>query len=275
MAKVDSAEAFDAFEAAGWELRAEGYAKVFVPVTGRVVESLLDAAGVGPGTRVLDVASGPGHVTAACAARGAVPVGLDVAYHMLEIARRRYPDLEFRQGDAQDPPFPDGSLDAVVGNFAILHFGDPDRAAARFARLLAPGGAVALSTWDHPPRARLVGVVLDAAREVGAEPLPHLPAGPPFFRFADEAEFTRLLSDAGLRKVKVHTVEFTQHFQSPDELWDGLRLSTVRMRALVFDQPDEVEAKIRSAYDRIVREYATADGGLDIPISVKIAAGVR
>jgi SAM-dependent methyltransferase len=275
MATMDTAEAFDAFEATGWEERAEGYANLFVPVTGRIVEPLLDAARVGPGNRVLDVASGPGHVSAACAARGAVPVGLDVAHQMVAIARRRYPELDFRQGDGQNLPIEDGSMDAVVGNLAILHFGHPERAAAEFARVLAPGGRVALSTWDKPERARLVGVLLDAAHDAGATPLPHLPPGPPFFRFADEAEFTRLLRDAGLQDVEVRTVQFTHHFAGPDEVWDGLRRGTVRMRALVFDQPADVQAKIRSAYDRIIEEYVAPDGGLDLQISVKVAAAVR
>jgi ubiquinone/menaquinone biosynthesis C-methylase UbiE len=265
--------AFDAFEAAGWEKRADGYTTAFVPLTERVIEPLLDAANVGTGTRVLDVASGPGHVTAACAARGAVPIGLDVAPRMVEVARSRYPGLEFRQGDAQHLPFGSGSFDAVVANFAILHFGQPERAVAEFVRVLAPGGAVALSTWNVPQETRLIGVFLDAATEAAVVPLPGLPAGPPFFRFADDAEFTRLLHDAGLTEVEVSTVGFTHHFGSADELWDAMERGTVRTRALIFDQPDDVRARVRAAYDRIVQEYLAADGGLDIPASVKVAAG--
>lgn len=267
------ADAFNAFEAAGWEKAADGYVSAFVPLTAQVVETLLDAADVGAGTRVLDVASGPGHVAAACAARGAKPIGLDVANQMVALARGRYPELDFRQGDAENLPFEDGSMDAVVGNFAILHMGRPEQAAAEFARVLAPGGAVALSTWDGPQEARLIGVFLDAASEAGAVPLPHLPPGPPFFRFADDAEFTRLLLDAGLSKVDVRTVRFTHHVRSAAELWDRMASGTVRTQALVFAQPADVKARIRAAYDRIVGEYATADGGLDLPVSVKVAAG--
>jgi hypothetical protein len=149
----------------------------------------------------------------------------------------------------------------------------PERAAAEFVRVLAPGGAVALSTWDVPQRARLIGVFLDAANDAGAVPLPHLPAGPSFFRFADDAEFTRLLRDAGLSEVGVRTVEFTHHVRGADELWDGMAGATVRTRALVFDQPADVKARIRAAYDRIVRRYAAPGGGLDLPVSVKVAVG--
>ena len=274
IAHVD-AKAFDAFEASGWETQAAGYAEYFIPLTGRVVEPLLDAARVTAGTRVLDVASGPGHVAAACAARGATVVGVDVAAEMVAIARRLHPGIDFRQGDAQQMPFRDGSMDAVVGNLAILHFGRPERAAAEFARVLAPGGALALSTWDKPERARLVGAMYDAVSEVGATPLPHLPPGPPFFRFADEAEFARLLRDAGLTDVEVTTVEFTHHAASADEVWEGLRRGTVRMRALVFDQPEDVRERIRATFARRLGEYICPSGGLDIPVSVKVASGVR
>jgi SAM-dependent methyltransferase len=273
-ARVD-AEAFDAFEASGWETQAGGYTEFFLPMAARVVPPLLDAAGVKAGTRVLDVASGPGHVAAACAERGASVIGLDVAHEMVAIARSLYPGLDFRQGDAQDLPFEDGSMHAVVGNLAILHFGRPEEAVAEFVRVLAPGGTVALSTWDQPESSRLVGAMFDAVAEVGVTPLPHLPPGPPFFRFADEAEFARLLSDAGLGGVRVRTVGFTHHMASPGEAWDGLRRGTVRMRALVFDQPEDVRQRVREAFTRRISEYASPDGGLDIPVSFKVASGMR
>jgi len=274
ISEVD-ADAFDRFEASGWESQALGYADAFIPLTGRVIEPLLDAARVRPGARVLDVATGPGHVAAACSVRGATVVGVDVASEMVAVARRRYPAIDFRQCDAQDLPFKDGSVDAVVGNFAILHFGRPERAVAGFARVLAPGGSLALSTWDKPERSRLVGTMYDAALEVGATPLPHLPAGPPFFRFADESEFTHLLSDAGLSDVEVRTVEFTYHVGSADEAWETLHRGTVRTRALVFDQPEDTRERIRAAFLRLLGEHAAPQGGIDVPVSVKVASGVK
>ena len=68
--------------------------------TARLVEPLLDAAGVRAGTRLLDVACGPGRCAAAAAARGGMPLGLDAAVGMVAAARARYPEIEFRQGDA-------------------------------------------------------------------------------------------------------------------------------------------------------------------------------
>src|SRR3954469_20200810 len=76
------ADAFNAFEAAGWEKQVSGYEDFFGPITTRLVGPLLDAAEVGRGARVLDVASGPGYVAAAAAERGAVVIGVDIAEGM-------------------------------------------------------------------------------------------------------------------------------------------------------------------------------------------------
>jgi SAM-dependent methyltransferase len=168
-------DAFNAFEAAGWARQVDGYHRFFGPITGRVVGPLLDAARVGEGTRVLDVATGPGYVAAACAARGASVVGVDVAQEMLALARSLNPSLELVRADAERLPFADASFDAVVANFVLLHLGRPEACAAELARVLAPGGTLALTTWDAPERGRLAGILFDAVAEVGAPAPPGLP----------------------------------------------------------------------------------------------------
>src|SRR3954451_1698920 len=180
------ADAFNAFEAAGWEQQVSGYEDFFGPITTRLVGPLLDAAEVDRGARVLDVASGPGYVAAAAAGRGAFVIGVDIAEEMISLARRLHPQLDFRVGNAQALPFADGSFDAVVANLVLMHVGRPERAAAELARVLHAGGRVALTVWDFPDRARFHGVLLDAVREAGAGSLQDIPAGPPLFRFADE-----------------------------------------------------------------------------------------
>ena len=268
------ADAFNAFEAAGWADRADAYGRFFEPITKRAVGALVDAAKVKPGSRVLDVGTGPGYVAAVCAERGATVVGVDLADEMVSLARKLHPGIEFRRADAEDLPFGEGSFEAVVGNFSILHLGRPERAVAGFARVLAPNGRLALSTWDTPDQCRLIGVVVDAVAEVGAPPPATIPPGPPFFRFSSEAEFGNLLAGAGLENVRVETVRFGQRVPDADALWDGLLGATVRTRSLVLGQPAAVQSQIRGAFDRIVGAYAT-DDGLDLPVSVKIASAGR
>jgi len=265
-------DAFNAFEAAGWERRAPAYDRFFGAITTRLVEPLLDAASVGPGARVLDVATGPGYVAAAAAERGASVVGVDLAPSMLDMARDLHPGLDFREADAQSLPFEDASFDAVLGNFVIVHLGRPEQAAAEFARVLRPGGKVALTTWDLPDRARVLGVLLDALGDTGAAPPADLPVGPNFFRFADDGEFDALLAEHGLDDRRVHTIAFTHRLPTAADLWDGLLGGTVRTSALILGQPDDVQRRIREAFDRRVTGFQRADG-LDVPVSVKLAAG--
>ena len=265
-------DAFNAFEAAGWDKQSAGYDEFFGPITGRVVAPLLDAAGVEAGSRVLDVASGPGYVAVHAAARGATVIGIDVAEAMIALARLRNPDLVFRRGDAEALAFEDAAFDAVVANFLLLHLGRPERALAELARVLAPGGRVALTVWDLPAHARFVGVLVDALAEAGAGPPPELPVGPPIFKYADEEEFAGLLRGAGLEDVHVQTVAFLHSEASADSLWRGLLGGTVRTSAIVVAQPQETQARIRAAFDRIVAQYESG-GRLELPVSVKLGSG--
>lgn len=270
-AKVD-ADAFNAFEAAGWEKQAAGYEDFFGEVTKRLAVPLLDAAEVGAEKRVLDVATGPGYVAAKAAERGAATTGLDNSEAMLSVARRRNPAIEFRHGNVEALPFPDGSFDAVVGNFIMLHLGRPEQATAEFRRVLAPGGRLALTVWDVPENARLLGVLVDAVAAADAKTPEDIPVGPPIFRFADEREFDRLLRSQGLEGVQVRTIAFSHASPSPDDLWRGLLGGTVRTSALIVRQSEDVQRDIRAAFDRIVEQYQVGDR-LEIPVSVKLASG--
>jgi SAM-dependent methyltransferase len=265
-------DAFNAFEAAAWEQRAGAYDRFFGAITARLVEPLLDAAAVQAGTRVLDVATGPGYVAGAAAARRASVVGVDIAQAMIELAGHLHPDVDFRQGDAHALAFPDASFDAVVGNFMILHLGRPEQAMAEFARVLRPGGRCALTAWDLPHRARLLGVFLDAVAEAGATPPDDVPVGPDFFRFSHDAELTALLRGRGLENCDVRTISFVHHVATAEELWDGLLGGTVRTSALIERQSEATVGRIREAFARRVDELR-GPKELEVPVSVKLAAG--
>jgi ubiquinone/menaquinone biosynthesis C-methylase UbiE len=271
MAEID-ADAFNAFEAAGWEAKAAGYDHFFGAFTSRLVDPLLDAAEVGRGVRVLDVASGPGYAAAQAAERGASVAGVDIAEAMTALASRLHPQVEFVYGNAEALPFTDESFDAVVGNFALLHLGRPEQAVAEFVRVLKPGGRLALTVWDAPEQARFLGVFLDAVAAAEAGPPDDIPHGPPFFRFSDEQEFARLLNEQQLEDVQVRTIGFSHSFGSSDEFWDGLLGGTVRMSALVSGQTEVIQREIRAAFDRLVEPYAV-DDRLELPVSVKLASG--
>jgi SAM-dependent methyltransferase len=269
------AEEFKAFEAAAWSRRAHTYGRVTGAITARFVEALLDAAGVGAGMRVLDVASGPGHVAAAAAARGAEPVGVDIAEGMLAVARRDHPQLDFRHGDAEALPFADSCFEAVVGAFVLNHLPRPEVAAAELARVLDGGGRLALSVWDAPERARPIGLVRDAVARAGGAPSAGPPAGPDAFRFADDAQLRALLDNAGLEDVAVETVAVGHRVEGDAmELWDGLLAGSVRSAAAVEALSPAARGRARAAFVELVAPHRVS-GGHELPVVAKVGSGRR
>jgi SAM-dependent methyltransferase len=272
---ASGAEEFKAFEAAGWSRRAKTYGRVTGALTARFVDALLDAARVAAGMRVLDVATGPGHVAAAAAARGAEPVGVDIAEGMLAVARRDHPQLDFRPGDAEALPFGDSSFDAVVGAFVLNHLPRPEVAAAEVARVLASGGRLALSVWDVPERTRFIGLVRDAVSAAGEAPSAEPPAGPDPFRFADDAQLGALLDDAGLEDTAVDTVAVRLRVEGDAvALWDGLLAGSVRSAAAVEALSSAAREQARTAFAELVEPYRVA-GGHELLAVAKVGSGRR
>ncbi len=100
---------FARFEQEGWQRVADKYDSVWSPLTRQFIPSLLEDASVSSEMLVLDVACGPGDVSAAAKQLGAVPIGIDVSDKMVAIAKRMFQKIRFTQGDAHDLPFEDGS----------------------------------------------------------------------------------------------------------------------------------------------------------------------
>lgn len=205
--------AFQRFEQAGWERKARGYHVFYAPIAGYVVDPLLDAARVGAGVRTLDIGSGPGYVAARAAERGAQVVGLDFSQAMVHLARELHPGLRFEVGDAQNAPFPPCSFDAVVGNFVLHHLPEQAHALTGFARLLVPGGRVALTVWDEPAKCRLVGIFVDSVQQAGIPVPSSLPAGPPMA--TSDAAYANLLRGAGFATPHVKTITYTCQIATP------------------------------------------------------------
>jgi demethylmenaquinone methyltransferase/2-methoxy-6-polyprenyl-1,4-benzoquinol methylase len=117
-------------------------------------ERAVDVANVGPGSRALDVATGTGDLAIALRQRGANVIGADFAARMLEIARKKAPDIEFRTGNALALEFPDDEFDAATVGFGARNFDDLDRGLSEMARVVKPGGRVVvleITTPQRPP----------------------------------------------------------------------------------------------------------------------------
>jgi SAM-dependent methyltransferase len=262
--------AFHAFERAGWESIPRAYQDAFGTLTTQAIGPLLDAARVGPGVRVLDVATGPGYVAGAAAQRGARVVGVDFSAAMLAEARRHHPAIEFRAGDAEALPFPDASFDAVVMSFGLLHLGRPDQALAEAYRALRPNGRIGFTVWAKPEQAIAFGIVLRAIERHGRLDVP-LPPGPPFFRFSDPEESRRSLLGVGFQTPEVVMVPQVWRLGSLDALFEIMRGGTVRTAGLLRAQTPEATDAIRAEIRDAVRPYERA-GAVELPMPAVLAS---
>ena len=265
--------AFHDFEHAGWERAAEHYADAFGCLTTQTIDALLDAVGARAGTRLLDVACGPGFVAAAAAARGASVVGLDFSPAMIAEARRRHPMLMFYDGEAEALPFDVASFDAVVMNFGLLHLARPDAAVAEAHRVLRAGGRYAFTVWASPEQAVGFGMALRAIEEFGTTDVP-LPEGPPFFRFSAPDETRRTLEQAGFSSVDVRQLPLTWRLSSADAVFDALSRGGVRTAAVLRAQTPSALASIRTAVRRGVERYGQ-ERRFVIPMPAVLASATK
>lgn len=267
------ADAFRAFEQAGWESNVAAYDAAFARLTSQAIGPLLEAARVRPGTRLLDVATGPGYVAATAAARGAAVTGIDFSAPMVARARELHPGVEFSVGDAESLSFADAAFDAVVMNFGVLHLARPDRAMAEAARVLKPGGRYACTAWARPEEAVGFGFILDAIQAHGNAAV-DIPVGPPFFRFADPEECERTLRGAGFRDPSVVKLPLVWRFDRADDLFDAIANGGVRIRAVLRAQSRDAFDAIRAAVRQTV-EKSRGEGSIELPMPAVLASGVR
>jgi ubiquinone/menaquinone biosynthesis C-methylase UbiE len=114
---------FKQFEHEGWQRSVEQYDASFTRLTQQVFEPVLNALGVQNGTRLLDVACGPGHLCAFAHQRRAQVTGIDFSEDMIAKARQYYPGITFQEADAENlKDFLPHSFEAVSICFGILHF---------------------------------------------------------------------------------------------------------------------------------------------------------
>lgn len=108
-----------------------------------------------PGDRVLDIGTGTGWAARLAALRGAQVTGVDIAPGMLAAAETLsvacHPRPDFRLAPAEALPFEDESFDGVISTYGVIFSSEPTTAIDEMARVLRPGGRLALATWADRP----------------------------------------------------------------------------------------------------------------------------
>jgi demethylmenaquinone methyltransferase/2-methoxy-6-polyprenyl-1,4-benzoquinol methylase len=162
---------------------------------------------VRPGDRVLDACCGTGDLALADLRAGGAVTGLDFSQRMLDRARRKSTAIVWTRGNLLDLPFADGSFDAATVGFGVRNVEDPERALSELARVLRPGGRLAIleiTTPRGPLRPfyalwfdRIVPLLGKLLR--GGAAYTYLPAS--VRRFPGPEELAAAMEQAGFRDV--------------------------------------------------------------------------
>ncbi|MCU1672795.1 MAG: putative S-adenosylmethionine-dependent methyltransferase [Frankiales bacterium] len=264
-------DAFAAWERDSWEVRAAAYAADVGVLTRGAVPALLDAAAVGSGCRVLDVATGPGFVGTEALGRGAVVTAVDQSAAMVEIASRALPDV--RQASAEQLGLPDGAYDAVVAGFLLNHLARPELGIAELVRVLAPGGRLALTVWDRPDANRAMGLLGEVVTSLGITGV--VPPGPDSTLFADEQRFAALLAGGGLVDVEVARMTWQVDVE-PGGWFDTVAAAMPRSGAVLASANEPQRAQARQVYvERALERYGSGNGRCLLPATAVVGSGRR
>lgn len=224
------------YERDTWRRCADSYLDTFSGITQETVSLLIEAGEIRTGSKVLEIGSGPGHVANHLAKLGASVTGVDFSPQMVEVAKKKYPQITFEQADAEDLPFAADYFDAVVANYVVHHLARPERVFSEVCRVLKPSGHFAFAVWGPPEEQSSIGAFFGAV-EVHHD-LAELPHGP-LFGITERNVYETMLAKAGLeiRQLAVH--ETTWRTDSLDPVlrgfWDWGNMATL---------PSEIQDKI-------------------------------
>jgi demethylmenaquinone methyltransferase/2-methoxy-6-polyprenyl-1,4-benzoquinol methylase len=173
----------------------------------RVVVAAVDAV---PGQRVLDLAAGTGTSSEPYADAGVDVVACDFSEGMLEVGRRRRPDINFVQGDAMNLPFEDNSFDAATISFGLRNVQDPDKALREMYRVVKPGGRIVVAEFSDPTFAPFRYVYKEylmkalpwVATKVSSNPDAYVYLAESIQAWPNQDALAHRLSDAGWQSVQ-------------------------------------------------------------------------
>src|SRR6476619_1084035 len=155
------------------------YDVVATDVVSELGPTIVDAAGITPGTRVLDVAAGSGNASLPAAAAGGQVVASDLTPELLEIGRHRAAgqglDIEWVEADAEHLPFDDGDFDTVLSCVGVMFAPFHQPVADELVRVTKPGGRIALVNWTPEG---FIGQLFAAMKPFAAAPPPGATPGP-------------------------------------------------------------------------------------------------
>jgi len=228
--------------------------------------------------KVLEIAAGTGIVSRRLLDVLPRTTGLtitDLNEPMLEYARQRTvanrDNLEWRQADAQELPFPDESYDLVMCQFGAMFFPDKPKALREFKRVLTTSGALILSVWDSLERNPLQEI---AHSTIGG----FFTADPPEFYeipfvLGDVVEVRRLVEGAGFEKIAVETLSLTGRGESAQHAAIGLVMGNPVINTLREQATTDIEEIVAAVARGLEKRFGS--GGIEVPLRAHVVSAIK
>ena len=255
--------------AASYDLLSGRWSRLYVP-------TLLAEAGLVPGHRVLDVATGTGEAATLAGSRvgttGRV-IGIDVSAPMLRIAAAKVAKqpVSLVLMDGQTLAFRDESFDAVVCQLGLMFLPDPATALREWIRVLRGGARLAVCVWAAPEHVPLFGILMDELSRYFPDQraLLYQPSA-----LADGDTLERLLAGAGLKAIRLMRETRAHRFTSFEEYWQPFEAGGGRHGQLFLRLPAAARQAVREDVRKRMAPFLV-HGELEMQADVLFGSGQR
>jgi ubiquinone/menaquinone biosynthesis C-methylase UbiE len=227
-----------------------------------VGEELCEALDLRAGRKVLDVAAGNGMASLAAARRWCDVVSTDYVANLLETGRARALaeglPIEFKEADAENLPFSDGSFDTVISTFGVMFTPNQDKAAAELLRVCKSGGPIGLTNWTPD------GFIGQLFRTLGKYLPPPAAAKSPAL-WGTRARLTEMFA-SGTSWIKTEPRIFNFRYRSPTHFVEVFKTfyGPVLKAFAALDTVHQTRLE-KDIYDLIARMNKAEDGTMVVP----------
>jgi len=264
-----------------WEGAAPGWAKWEATVAAWMepaTTAMLDMAGVVPGARVLDLASGAGSQALSAArrvgAKGRV-VASDISetmlQHVQENARAAGLDnVGTLAGAAEDLEVGAASFDAAICRLGLMLFAEPASALAAVRRALKPGGKIAVVVFTTPAANPFMAKPMQILLRHAGKAAPP-PGKPGIFSLGAPGVLERLFADGGFAEFEQRAMGLRIRMESAAQALDMMREAFGAYRAVLSESTEAVRAAAWAEVAEALKAFETASG-FDAPAEILVAA---
>jgi SAM-dependent methyltransferase len=221
---------------------------------------VVEASGLGPGNRVLDVAAGSGNAAVPAARTGATVVASDLTPALLEVGRAAAPDLPitWEEADAEALPYADASFDAVISVVGVMFAPHHQQAADELLRVCRGGGRLGLVSWTPEG---FIGQMFATMKPYAPPPPPGAQPPP---RWGNEDHVRELLGDRVVDLEMTRQELPVDRFASPADFREFFKARygpTIAVYRANAEDPARCEALDRDL-DALVERFAQSDGSM-------------